>query len=362
MKSAAGFSFESEKHKTQNVGKGGIGRPDVDGSMGMSCEIHPESIFYGYDKMAEQKIDFPEQDILEQAYAGREAGGMFADQELAIDMHGEIGDISERAFWKKAGTDSRRGRTFPKATGEKTSGARDMSEEAVEHRRMIREELFLSSDNLAEKLVCSFSQEKQRKENSIDDGHGEKKSGRRRQKRLPMSYANMIIKAISSSPDGKLTLREIYEWMQLNYPNHGFVGKAWQNSIRHNLSLNRCFRKAAREGSEHGKGGFWCIDHDFQRKQDALRECGMKPEPATTRKTNKKQRKKSPEKKHPKKKHGAFKFEDDHGEDHFFFHYSANDMDKSIDNMIGENILYSERPQQSTTKQKGPLNFVSYKW
>ncbi|KAF4975123.1 hypothetical protein FZEAL_8071 [Fusarium zealandicum] len=74
------------------------------------------------------------------------------------------------------------------------------------------------------------------------------------------SYAQMITQAILNAPDGKLNLNGIYTYIMNTYAYYRHQQAAgWQNSIRHNLSLNKSFDKVARSTDEPGKGMKWQI-------------------------------------------------------------------------------------------------------
>ena len=55
-------------------------------------------------------------------------------------------------------------------------------------------------------------------------------------------YAQLIYRALMSTPEHKMVLREIYEWFEKHTDKARSKGskgtKGWQNSIRHNLSMN----------------------------------------------------------------------------------------------------------------------------
>lgn len=73
----------------------------------------------------------------------------------------------------------------------------------------------------------------------------------------PYSYATLIGMSILSNSKKKLTLSQIYQWISDTFKYYRRDEVGWQNSIRHNLSLNKAFVKG--EKSKDGKGHFWCI-------------------------------------------------------------------------------------------------------
>ncbi|XP_048524044.1 forkhead box protein O isoform X3 [Dendroctonus ponderosae] len=92
-----------------------------------------------------------------------------------------------------------------------------------------------------------------------------KKNSSRRNAWGNLSYADLITQAITTSPDKRLTLSQIYEWMVQNVPYFKDKGDSnssagWKNSIRHNLSLHNRFMRVQNEGT--GKSSWWMINPD----------------------------------------------------------------------------------------------------
>lgn len=110
--------------------------------------------------------------------------------------------------------------------------------------------------------------------NGTGGGLPPKKNSSRRNAWGNMSYADLITQAITSAPEKRLTLSQIYDWMVQHVPYFKDKGDSnssagWKNSIRHNLSLHNRFMRVQNEGA--GKSSWWMINQDARPGKAARR-------------------------------------------------------------------------------------------
>ncbi|XP_039083353.1 forkhead box protein N4 [Hyaena hyaena] len=75
------------------------------------------------------------------------------------------------------------------------------------------------------------------------------------------SYSCLIAMALKNSKTGSLPVSEIYSFMKEHFPYFKTAPDGWKNSVRHNLSLNKCFEKVENKlGGSSRKGCLWALN------------------------------------------------------------------------------------------------------
>ncbi|CAL1586069.1 unnamed protein product [Knipowitschia caucasica] len=97
----------------------------------------------------------------------------------------------------------------------------------------------------------------------------------------PYSFSCLIFMAIEDAPNKRLPVKDIYGWILEHFPYFASAPTGWKNSVRHNLSLNKCFKKVDKDRSQSiGKGSLWSIDPEYRHNLiQALKKTPYHPYP-----------------------------------------------------------------------------------
>ncbi|KAM3938115.1 forkhead box protein N4 [Leptodactylus fuscus] len=99
------------------------------------------------------------------------------------------------------------------------------------------------------------------------------------------SYSCLIAMALKNSKTGSLPVSEIYSFMKEHFPYFKTAPDGWKNSVRHNLSLNKCFEKVENKlsGSSR-KGCLWALNPaKIEKMEEEMQKWKRKDLPAIRR-------------------------------------------------------------------------------